>query len=80
MLTDFETTIKQSPISSLNFSNYYLRTNLPSHVPLLTRLLKATERYSFLNKKGWGTWVAQSVGCLTSAQVMISWFMGSSPA
>ena len=27
-----------------------------------------------------GTWVAQWVKCPTSAQVMISWFMGSSPA
>ena len=27
-----------------------------------------------------GTWVAQSVKCLTPAQVMISWFMSSSPA
>ena len=27
-----------------------------------------------------GTWVAQLVGHLTSAQVMISWFVGSSPA
>ena len=27
-----------------------------------------------------GTWVAQSVKQLTSAQVMISWFVSSSPA
>ena len=27
----------------------------------------------------WGSWVAQSVGHLTSAQVMISRFVGSSP-
>ena len=26
-----------------------------------------------------GAWVVQSVRCLTSAQVMISWTMGSSP-
>ena len=26
-----------------------------------------------------GAWVAQSVECLTLAQVMISWFIGSSP-
>ena len=26
----------------------------------------------------WGTWVAQSVKRLTSAQVMISWFLSSS--
>ena len=27
-----------------------------------------------------GTWAAQSVECLTSARVMISWFVGLSPA
>ena len=27
-----------------------------------------------------GTWVAQSVQCLTLSQVMISWFVGSSSA
>ena len=27
----------------------------------------------------WGAWVVQLVKCPTSAQVMISWFMGSSP-
>ena len=27
----------------------------------------------------WGAWVAQSVGCPTSAQLMISQLMGSSP-
>ena len=30
--------------------------------------------------KHWGAWVAQSVECQTSTQVMISWFMSSSPA
>ena len=29
--------------------------------------------------KPWGAWVAQSVKCPTSAQVMISWFVSSSP-
>ena len=28
----------------------------------------------------WGAWVAQLVECLTLAQVMISWFVSSSPA
>ena len=28
----------------------------------------------------WGTWVAELVEHLTSTQVMISWFLGSSPA
>ena len=32
------------------------------------------------NADHWGSWVAQSVTCPTSAQVMISQFMGSSPA
>ena len=31
------------------------------------------------NTTNWGPWVAQSVGQPTSAQVMISQFMGSSP-
>ena len=29
---------------------------------------------------GWGAWVAQSVKLPTSAQVMLSWFVSSSPA
>ena len=42
-----------------------------------------SEIQSFKNlseKKRGDTWVAQLVQCLTSAQVMISWFVGSSPA
>ena len=31
-------------------------------------------------RKFWGAWVAQSVKHLTSAQVMISWVVGSSSA
>ena len=34
---------------------------------------------AFKTKEGQGAWVAQSVGHPTSAQVMISWFMSSSP-
>ena len=30
--------------------------------------------------RSWGSWVAQSVERLTLAQVVISWFLGSSPA
>ena len=30
--------------------------------------------------ENWGTWVAQLVGHPTLAQVMISWFVGLSPA
>ena len=33
-----------------------------------------------LKNENWGAWVAQSVRQLTSAQVMISWSMSSSPA
>ena len=33
----------------------------------------------FRNFNSWVAWVAQSVKCLTSAQVMISWFVSSSP-
>ena len=33
-----------------------------------------------LNGRSWGAWVAQVVKRLTWAQVMISWFTGSSPA
>ena len=33
-----------------------------------------------LPSHSWGTWVAQSVKCPTSAQVMISWLGSSSPA
>ena len=35
--------------------------------------------YLCLREKSRGTYVAQSVEVLTSAQVMISWFMGLSP-
>ena len=34
---------------------------------------------SSLNTAPWGAWMVQSVKHLTSAQVMISWFVGSSP-
>ena len=41
-------------------------------------------KFHILKKKSqihsWGTWVAQSVELLTSAQVMISQFVSSSPA
>ena len=33
----------------------------------------------YKNEIWWGTWVAQSVECPTSAQIMISQFMSSSP-
>ena len=32
------------------------------------------------DRKLWGAWLAQLVKCPTSAQVMISWFVGLSPA
>ena len=37
------------------------------------------KRVSTLNQGLRGAWVAQSAGCPTSAQVMISQFVGSSP-
>ena len=51
-------------------------------------LVKARENKRSINsgmkpevkRKVGGAWVAQSAECLTSAQVMISQFMGSSPA
>ena len=38
------------------------------------------KKYIFKNKFPWDTWVTQLIKCPTSAQVMISWFVGSSPA
>ena len=35
--------------------------------------------YDFKIRRAWGTWVAHSVEHPTSAQVMIPWFMSSSP-
>ena len=40
----------------------------------LDNLTKLQKRHS------WGAWVTQSVKHLTSAQVMVSWFLRSSPA
>ena len=42
----------------------------------------ASKLVSFLVRTGWcrGAWVSQSVECPTSAQVMISRFVSSSPA
>ena len=40
-------------------------------------MLNKTMQFKY--KVGKGAWVAQSVENLTEAQVMISWFMGSSP-
>ena len=52
-----------------------LSTNVYTGVPhVISNLLEA------ILKKKQGTWVAQSVECLTPAQVMISRVMSSSPA
>ena len=45
--------------------------------------MESWNRKKVLNKqkkKNWGAWVAQSVGRLTSAQIMISQSVGLSPA
>ena len=34
---------------------------------------------AYTYKSSWASWVAQLVGCLTLAQVMISQYVGSSP-
>ena len=44
----------------------------PTHTRALSLFL------SLKKQKHWGAWVTQSVNCLTSAQVMISQFVGSS--
>ena len=41
---------------------------------------QSTCRHDLKNHICWGAWVAQSVGRLTTAQVMISWSVSSSPA
>ena len=47
----------------------------------MNRIAREHLRRLFFKKRGsWGTWVAQSVERPTSAQVMISQFVGSSPA
>ena len=40
---------------------------------------EAWDRSLLKPPEGWGAWVAQSVRRPTSTQVMISWFVGSSP-
>ena len=42
--------------------------------------LASSSKVKYIEKNIQGTWVAQSVQCLTSAQVVVSWFVGSSPA
>ena len=43
------------------------------------RAIWAKKHITFMKEKSQGTWVAQLVKRLTSAQVMISWVMSSSP-
>ena len=57
-----------------------LSSSLSAHPPLmLTSSLSLTLSLSKINQH-WGAWVAQSVKRLTLAQVMISRFVGLSPA
>ena len=51
----------------------------PSFFNLFKPKIKAVERKTFKLQFSWGAWVAQSVKRPTSAQVMISRFMSSSP-
>ena len=53
----------------------YFAANRRHYIISSTNILDAPSKIM-----SWGTWVAQSVKHLTSAQVMISWFMSSSPA
>ena len=45
----------------------------------MERVEEATYELFFKKQEGWGAWVAQSVKHLTSAQVMISQLVSSSP-
>ena len=40
---------------------------------------QASIAFTVRQRRTWGFWVAQSVGCPTPAQVMILWFVSSSP-
>ena len=50
------------------------------HTHMLSISFKINIKKNLIKKWAWGAWVAQSVNCLTSAQVMISWLVGLSPA
>ena len=45
----------------------------------LRKLLSYQTGRALRQRKAWGAWVAQSVNHPTLAQVMISWFVSSSP-
>ena len=47
---------------------------------LSVRTTRSPSLHCIKNKNFWGAWLAQSVKRPTSAQVMISWFVSSSPA
>ena len=49
------------------------------HKAICGRKLKISQSCPLLETKSWGAWVAQLVKRPTSAQVIISWFVSSSP-
>ena len=50
------------------------------HNPKIELLFHFVSAYKLpIKEKCWGTWMAQSVKCLTLTQVMISWSVSSSP-
>ena len=65
----------------LSTINYNVKQTMIITVLVSTELVDRRQKCSS-DKKGnlWGAWVAQSVKCPTSAQVMISQSVGSSPA
>ena len=60
---------------------HFIRTvrNTHSKYTLCATTLADPEDKTFIKMWSWGAWVAQWVKCPTSAQVMISQFMGLSP-
>ena len=70
------------PRNELSAVSAELSLSLPLFLPLLhSYMLSLSLSLSLSNiNKHWGAWVAQSVERLTSAQVMILWFVSSSPA
>lgn len=71
-------------IPDFRISSYFLLTlyTVCRHVPFfIPKIVCFSASLSFLQEVClfWGTWVAQLVKCLTSAQVMISLFVSWSP-
>ena len=57
-----------------------LSLTFPLFLPHLFSLSLKINKHYFFNKKELGAWVSQLAKHLTSAQLMISWFMSSRPA